>query len=178
VVPGDPAGQVATRRISPPDCAPPTSARGTFLGARPPDPLRPSFRVPRWLGGPEPAGIRGRAEAAGTPRNTSSGPYRRYFLTPERFAVDGRLAGVPQALLEALWKAIDLLSGQSRAVHVMLVEGVAPALRFCPLRSLPVLTVSTRWNGALDRGLILARTTLDLPRTAVQLAPWNVACQQ
>ena len=77
VVPDNPAGQVATRRSSPPHCAPPTSAWVTFLGARSPDPLRPSFRVPRWLGCGHPAGIRCRAAAAGTPGDASSGPHRR-----------------------------------------------------------------------------------------------------
>ena len=31
----------------------------------------------------------------------------------ELLAFDARLAGVPPTLLEALWEAIDLLSGQS-----------------------------------------------------------------
>jgi hypothetical protein len=76
VVLDDPAGQVATRRSTPPHCAPPTSAR-VFLGARSPDPLRPSFRVPRWLGCGPSAGIRRRASPDGTPGNASSGPHRR-----------------------------------------------------------------------------------------------------
>ena len=71
-----PAGQVATRRSTPPHCAPPTSA-WVFLGARSPDPLRPSFRVPRWLGCGPSAGIRRRASPDGTPGNASSGPHRR-----------------------------------------------------------------------------------------------------
>ena len=67
VVPDDPAGQVATRRSSPPHCAPPTSAWVTFLGARSPDPLRPSFRVSRHCSAGGPAANRHRA-APGVPR--------------------------------------------------------------------------------------------------------------
>ena len=76
VVLDDPAWQVATRRSTPPHCAPLTSAR-VFLGARSPDPLRPSFRVPRWLGCGPSAGIRRRASPDGTQGNASSGPHRR-----------------------------------------------------------------------------------------------------